>query len=293
MAVTATAVRVPVNSGGSRPPGHNGWNNPGGDPPPWITDVDWYRRVKLTVAGAPDARIVNWECFDGTIPLKTQAEIDALADGASGALINNTTDWTLWAYTGANVAGKAYRPTGQRAMSTLRANGNNVQVLLGPARKLNAGVPTVTWTITAYLPGQGKLPSAQTTFAVQYTTVAVTGVTVPATLVLATGSTSITATVAPAGATFKGVSWTTSSAAAVSIADPNVNPVTVTRVAPGAATITATTVDGGFTGATAVTEVLEDETQESPEEDTESVEMFTSEDEPKAEKKNHVKKGRK
>lgn len=83
-------------------------------------------------------------------------------------------------------------------------------------------------------------------------TVDVTGVTVEPTTIDATvgdSDVTIVATVVPADATNKNVTWTTS--------DPDVATVDsngkVTIVGEGTATITATTVDGGFTATTTVT----------------------------------------
>lgn len=82
-------------------------------------------------------------------------------------------------------------------------------------------------------------------------TVAVTGVTVaPATLTLEVGQTgALTATVAPATATNKAVTWT-SSAPAIATVDAS---GTVKGVSPGTATITVKTADGGKTATCAVT----------------------------------------
>ena len=82
-------------------------------------------------------------------------------------------------------------------------------------------------------------------------TVAVTGVTVaPATLTLEVGQTgALTATVAPATATNKAVTWT-SNAPAIATVDAS---GTVKGIATGTATITGKTADGGKTATCAVT----------------------------------------
>lgn len=82
-------------------------------------------------------------------------------------------------------------------------------------------------------------------------TVAVTGVTVaPAALTLEVGQTgALTATVAPATATNKAVTWT-SSVPAIATVDAS---GTVKGIAPGTATITVKTADGGKTATCAVT----------------------------------------
>lgn len=97
-------------------------------------------------------------------------------------------------------------------------------------------------------PGEktGEFSGEETT-----TPVAVTGLSVnPTTLTVSEGRTeSIVANVVPVNATNKSVTYTSSDEA---IATVNVQGV-VTGVAEGSATITATTVDGGFTATTAVT----------------------------------------
>lgn len=82
------------------------------------------------------------------------------------------------------------------------------------------------------------------------TFVPVTGVSIsPATATVAVGATtSLTATVAPANASTKTVTWSSNAA---SIATVNAAGV-VTGVGPGSATITARTLDGGFTATRAV-----------------------------------------
>lgn len=78
-----------------------------------------------------------------------------------------------------------------------------------------------------------------------------TGVTVsPSTATVAvSGTEALTATVAPATATNQNVTWTSSDTAVATVDDDGV----VTGVSAGTATITATTVDGGFTDTCSVT----------------------------------------
>ena len=95
--------------------------------------------------------------------------------------------------------------------------------------------------------------SVQTPDTVQAVTpaVAVTGVSVtPTTATVAAGSTeSLTATVAPANATDKAVTWSSSDTAVATVSDEGV----VTGAAAGSANITVTTHDGSFTATCAVT----------------------------------------
>lgn len=78
-----------------------------------------------------------------------------------------------------------------------------------------------------------------------------TGVTVsPSTATVAvSGTEALTATVAPATATNQNVTWASSDTAVATVDDDGV----VTGVSAGTATITATTVDGGFTDTCSVT----------------------------------------
>lgn len=82
-------------------------------------------------------------------------------------------------------------------------------------------------------------------------TIDVTGVTMSdASATIAIGEDiSLTATVAPADATNKNVSWTSSNTSVATVSDSGV----VTGVAAGSATITVTTEDGGFTANCTVT----------------------------------------
>jgi len=88
-------------------------------------------------------------------------------------------------------------------------------------------------------------------FAPTPTPVAVTGVTLDqATMTLTAGGATgtLVATVAPANATNKSVTWSSSAPAVATVANGVVTPLTA-----GTTTITVTTVDGGFTATCAVT----------------------------------------
>jgi hypothetical protein len=82
-------------------------------------------------------------------------------------------------------------------------------------------------------------------------TVAVTGVSVvPETLTLSVGATgALTATVSPANATNKSVSWTSATPAVATVSSSGV----VTAQSVGTATITARTADGSFSDTSSVT----------------------------------------
>ena len=115
--------------------------------------------------------------------------------------------------------------------------------------------------VTAVAPGtaivtvttQDGNKTAACTVTVTAATVPVTGVTLsPTTATLTTGGTfTLTATVLPANATNKAVTWTSSSATVATV-----NNGLVTAVAPGTAIVTVTTQDGNKTAACTVTVAL-------------------------------------
>ena len=123
------------------------------------------------------------------------------------------------------------------AVATVDANGKVTGVKAGEA------------TITVTTEDGGKTATCQIT--VKANTVAVTGVTLnKSTLTLKVGaSETLTATIAPADASNKNVTWA-SSDAAVATVDASGK---VTGVAAGTATITVTTEDGGKTATCQVT----------------------------------------
>ena len=116
-----------------------------------------------------------------------------------------------------------------------------------------AGLPAGTYNPTFNITGSNGVSVAiSPTFTVTAAaTVAVTGVTVSPTTLSGTvgGSGSLTATVQPANATNRNVTWTTSNASVATVSAAGV----VNYVAAGTATVTATTVDGSRTASCAVT----------------------------------------
>jgi hypothetical protein len=161
--------------------------------------------------------IVNWELYDGTVPFKTNAELAATTAGAItpgttpfGTFVNNSDTWTVWVFTGnVGAAQVKYINTGQVPLVTLRANGPAVQVLLGPARVV--GAPAVTWTIAAFVPGAGKIPTKTLTQGAERRPMPSRPRSrcPAATISTLGGTTTLTAVVAPAGAG-QLVRWTSS-----------------------------------------------------------------------------------
>ena len=131
--------------------------------------------------------------------------------------------------------------------STLSLNVGASETLTATIAPANASNKNVTWKSSDA--AVGKTATCQVT--VKANTVAVTGVTLnKSTLTLKVGaSETLTATIAPADATNKNVTWA-SSDAAVATVDASGK---VTGVAAGTATITVTTEDGGKTATCQVT----------------------------------------
>jgi endoglucanase Acf2/uncharacterized protein YjdB len=127
--------------------------------------------------------------------------------------------------------------SGNTAVATVNASG----LVTGVA----AGTATITVTT------QDGARTATSAITVTTGNVAVTGVSLSrASATIGTGATQqLTATVAPANATNKTVSWTSSNTSVATVTSAGL----VTGVAPGSATITVTTQDGGRTATAAIT----------------------------------------
>jgi uncharacterized protein YjdB len=116
----------------------------------------------------------------------------------------------------------------------------------GVVTAVAAGTATITVTTT-----DGDFTATATITVEEEDEIAVTGVTLNETAVsLLVGQTvDLVATVAPAGATNTNVTWSSSDNAVATVSESGV----VTAVAVGVATITVTTVEGGFTANAVVT----------------------------------------
>ena len=128
-------------------------------------------------------------------------------------------------------------PTGNLTWSTLSGYGSNFSIVV-PLSSTSSSRPYV------YVYGAE--------IEVTYTTgnVAVTGVDIPSTATVETGSTTqLTATISPSNATNQNVTWSSSNTSVATVASDG----TVTGVSAGTAVITATTADGGYTDTCTVT----------------------------------------
>lgn len=136
--------------------------------------------------------------------------------------------------TNKNVTWSTSAPT----VATVDANGAVKALAVGTA------------VITATTADGNKTATCNVTVSAAATNVPVTGVSISKTLVVGKGATrALTATVAPANATNKTVTWR-SSATAIATVDAKGN---VKGIKKGTATITATTADGGKTATCTVT----------------------------------------
>ena len=126
---------------------------------------------------------------------------------------------------------------------------SNPAVAIVSANGVVTAVSAGTATITVRTADGGFTDSAVVT--VSDTNVAVTGVSLnESNFTIFTGGTrTLSATVIPSGATNQNVTWSSNNTGIATVSQAGV----VTAVAPGTATITVTTVDGGFTADCVVT----------------------------------------
>ena len=123
---------------------------------------------------------------------------------------------------------------------------SNTSIVSVDANGLLKGESPGSVVITATTNESGKTASSTVTAA----NIAVTGVTIPATgAVGVNNSITLAATVQPANATNKAITWSSSDAGIVSVSQSGV----LTGVSPGNATITVTTQDGAKTASSVIT----------------------------------------
>lgn len=192
------------------------------------------------------------------------ATITATADGKSDyCTVNVTAAGQTVAVEGVSIQGAPtfkVGATGRFGATITPANATNKNVTWtssnpavmtidansGAVRALAVGTTVITVTTE----DGNKTATYDVTVTAATTNVAVTGVSISKTLVVGKGATrALTATVAPANATNKTVTWR-SSATAIATVDAKGN---VKGVKKGTATITATTADGGKTATCTVT----------------------------------------
>ena len=210
---------------------------------PEIASVDANGKVTGVAAGEATITVTTQ---DGAKTATCKVTVSETTVAVTGVTLNKTTltletsaSETLTATiapadaTNQNVTWKSDKPE----IASVDANGKVTGVAVGEA------------TITVTTQDGGKTATCKVT--VKAATIAVTGVTLnKTTLTLETSaSETLTATVAPAEATNKNVTWKSSNAAIASV-DANGK---VTGVAVGEATITVTTQDGGKTATCKVT----------------------------------------
>lgn len=135
-------------------------------------------------------------------------------------------------------------------ISTVRAGNSNLKIENVNTSVVGKDKPaTVTYTYVGV--DQEYKVNCEVPYTVtEKQNVPVTGITLPETLSLTVGDTrTVTATVAPADATDKSITWTSSDSSVVSVDAQG----KLTALKAGTATITATTADGGFSDTCTVT----------------------------------------
>jgi len=176
---------------------------------------------------------------DGKIEINlVNAKVENFQVKSEGVTVNtdnNTTISTLVADAKVDVTGK-----GTVQQATINASGVTFETK-PTTQTVASGVkePTVNKSSSGGGGGGGSSTVAVSAISVDQTTLTLTAGGATAT---------ITATVSPENATNKDVTWSSSDENVATVVDGE-----VTAVAEGTATITATTVDGGFTATTTVT----------------------------------------
>lgn len=187
----------------------------------------------------------------------------------AGATVAVEIDNYTVSVTGAYVAVSTVTPSPASASVNIGAT-TNLSATISPG---NATNQTVSWSssdtniatvssagvVTGYSIGSATITATSqnesltgtATITVNYAAVAATGVSVsPSSVTVVSGaSTTLTATLIPAYATNKFISWTSSNSAVALVSPFGV----VTGISAGTATITATTQDGSFTATSSIT----------------------------------------
>jgi len=225
----------------------------------------------LTVTFTPtNARNKNvtWTTSNADVATVTDGTVTAVAPGTA-AITVTTEDGEYTATCTVTVIRLTTGVTLNKVNTTLPAGSS--ETLTATVYPLNATDKSVTWTtsnaavatvadgtVTAVAAGIATITATaangQTATCEVTVTQPVTGVSLNKTRLSITmgSSETLTATVAPANASDKSVTWTTSNAAVATVTDG-----IVTGVAPGTATITVTTTDGELTATCTVTVTIE------------------------------------
>lgn len=169
MTVTVTATQVDNASG---------WITVGDKD--WVPDVNYYRRFHLSCTGSAGevGTIVNWEIYDSVaVPfvanaatVTVQATGGTYTGATAPAYLNNRNTNTVWVRNAKAQDGGVpyYAETGQAWVSTLRANGPEVNIEMPITYGWGAAnAKTTTFEVAAYLPGGGRAPAGTATVTVK------------------------------------------------------------------------------------------------------------------------------
>ena len=201
-----------------------------------------FKLAGSTGAGYISWNGASWEDYSSSICLKAFTQPAAVVVPVTGVTLNKTTLALAVGASEALTATVAPSSATNKAVNWSTSNASVATVSNGTVTAIAAGTATITATT--------QDGNRTATCAVTVAPVAVTGVSLnkTATTIAVGGTEALVATVAPSNAGNKGVTWTTSNAAIATV-----NNGTVTGVAAGTATITATTQDGNKTAACIVT----------------------------------------
>ena len=192
-------------------------------------------------AVAPGTATITVTTTDGAKTATCEVTVIQLTTGVSLNKVNTT----LVVGSTETLTATVYPPDAtDKSVTWTTSNADVATVADGTVTAVGPGIATITATSS-----NGQTATCEVTV-IQH----VTGVSLNKTRLSITmgSSETLTATVAPANASDKSVTWTTSDAAVATVNDG-----TVTGVAPGTATITVTTVDGELTATCTVTVTIE------------------------------------
>jgi pectate lyase len=213
-------------------------------------------RVDVKVTAEDGTTVTTYSIVVTRIGAGTDATLATLTDSAGALAFDPASPQTRYSYAvpAALAVNYTVTPTAHDPHATIRVNG--AAVTSGTASApidLSTGAATVSVAVLAEDATTTLVYTLEIT--VDQAQVPVTGVALSAdSLRLDTGGATtgaLTALLSPAGATDRGVTWTSSNPAVATV-DPTGTTVNVHAVAAGQTVITATTHDGGFTASCTV-----------------------------------------
>jgi pectate lyase len=196
-----------------------------------FADIDWIEISGNTIGAADCAAAIGSGGGTTTVPV-------------TGVTVSPTSS-TITSANGTVQLAATVAPS-NATNTTVIWSSSNTAVATVSATGLVTGIANGSATITVKTNDGAKTATCAITVNISTSTVSVTGVTVSPTssaITTANGTVQLTATVAPANATNKSVSWTSSNTSIATVSSTGL----VTGIANGSATITVKTNDGAKT----------------------------------------------